>query len=218
MSLLLCFFIMLFAISVIQEVKWEAFVETMNAKKGYSGQSKIESSGNKSSMALSTTSEMARRNAALTGGQMIPGKGEAPGIQTISMTGAAVKGGLIRFELGSEILTQQAKKDLEALFPKLLASPKKIMVQGHAAPNETEIGIYSRDIDLAHDRAINVMNHLILLGLKEEFFQINVPDSSTIPNRAVLPRGTDTKLAGASVAVYLLDSAARPREAEVGRD
>ena len=131
------------------------------------------------------------------------------------MTGAPVKGGLIRFELGSEVLTQQAKQDLEALFPKLLVSPKKIMVQGHATPSEIEIGIYRRDIDLARDRAVNVMNYLISLGLKEEFFLVNVSDSTTIPNRAILPRGTDLKLAGASVAVYLLDSATRPRETGV---
>jgi outer membrane protein OmpA-like peptidoglycan-associated protein len=214
MSLLLCFFIMLFALSVIQEVKWEAIVETMNAKMGYSGQSKVESRGNKSSMAMSTISELGRRNAALTGGQMIPGKGESPGIQTISMTGAPVKGGLIRFELGSEVLTQQAKKDLDALLPQLLASPHKIMIQGHAAPDEAELGIYHRDIDLAHDRAVNVMKFLMSSGLKEEFFHLNIPDSTTIPNRAILPRGTDPKLAGASVAVYLLDSAMRPRESK----
>jgi len=216
MSLLLCFFIMLFALSTIQEIKWEAFVETMNAKTGYSGMSRAESRGNRPSMALSSISELGRRNAALTGGQTIPGKGESPSHQTISMTGAPIKGGLIRFELGSEVLTQKAKKDLEALFPKLLASPKKIMIHGHAAPNETEIGIYHRDIDLARDRAVNVMVYLISLGLKEEFFYINVSDSSTIPNRAVLPRGTDPKLAGASAAVYLLDNATRPRESAGG--
>ena len=216
MSLLLCFFIMLFALSTIQEVKWEAFVETMSDKTGYSGMSRVESKGNKPSMALSTISELGRRNAALTGGQTIPGKGESPSIQTISMTGAPIKGGLIRFELGSEVLSQQAKNDLESLLPRLLVSPKKIMIQGHAAPNETEIGIYRRDIDLAHDRAVNVMNYLIFLGLKEEFFHVNVSDSTTIPNRAILPRGTDPRLAGASAAVYLLGNATRSFEPRVG--
>jgi chemotaxis protein MotB len=212
MSLLLCFFIMLFAMSIIEKIKWEAFVETMNARMGYTGSSRTPSVGTKPSMSMSTTSEMARRNAAMTGGQEIPGKGERPGLQTMSMTGAPVKGGLIRFELGSDVLTKQAEKDLETIFPRLLVSPKKIMVHGHVAPTETEIGIYKRDINLAHARAVAVMNYLISLGLRKEFFHISVSDSTTIPNRAIIPRATDPKLAGASAAVYILDSATRPTD------
>ena len=215
MSLLLCFFIMLFAISNIIDAKWEALVETLKARTGYLGPSQSPSRDTKPATAMSTTSERSRRTAALAGAQPTPGKGEAQNTQTIATTGDTVKGGLIRFEFGNDELTAQAKKDLETLFPKLLVSPLKIMVKGYAAPTEDEIGIYKRDIDLAHARAIQTMNYLISLGLQKEFFQIGVSDSSTIPHRDILPlpMRRDPKLAGASVAVYLLADTVRP-EAE----
>ena len=211
MSLLLCFFIMLFALSVIMEIKWEAFVETINARLGYAGNSPSPSEGSKPSSATSATSERSRRTAAMTGGQPTAGKsGEAPTLQTISPDGTVVKGGLIRFDLGKDELTEQAEKDLDALLPLLLASPKKIMVKGHAAPTEDEEGFYSRDVYLAHARATVVMDYLISQGLERDFFQMSSAFSTSIPNQAILPQGiTDPKLAGASVAIYLIDNTLR---------
>ena len=210
MSLLLCFFIMLFAISIIAEIKWEALVETLQRRMGYEGPSQRENQAQRTLASLSTTSEMSRRAAALVGSQPTPGRGGVfTNTQTISVDGTVVKGGLIRFDLGSEELTAQAKKDLEAIFPTLISSQRKIMVKGHVAPTEIEEGGYGRDFYLAYDRAVNVKNYLISLGLKEEFFLVSMSDSATIPNRAILPPGTDPKLAGASAAVYLLDGTRR---------
>ena len=220
MSLLLCFFIMLFAISIIAEVKLEAFIETIEAKMGYLGQSPKQSNSNKPATSSSTTSERARRTADRTGGQPTPGpSGESVPQQTISMTGEVVQGGLIRFALRSDELTELAKDELKALFPKLNSSPRKILVQGYAAPVEMEEEkdgeprrTYSRDVFLARARAEKVMDYLVSLGLKPEFFQMNVSDSTTVPNRAILPRGTDMQRAGASAAVYLLDQTTRKTE------
>jgi len=214
MSLLLCFFIMLFAISIIAEIKWEALIETLQRRMGYPGMSTRESEGKQISASLSSTPDESRRNAALLGSQDTDGRGgEFPTVQSIRTEGTTVKGGLIRFELGNEELTSQAKKDLEALLPVLSASRNKIRVQGHAAPIETEegVGIFHRDYFLAYYRAVNVKDYLVSLGLKEEFFQVSMSDSTTIPNRAVLPpdlRGNPS-LAGASAAVYLLDGTQR---------
>ena len=52
------------------------------------------------------------------------------------------------------------------------------------------------------------MDHLISLGLQENFFQVSI--STDVPNQAILPTGTDPKLAGASAAVYLIRGTARP--------
>ena len=210
MSLLLCFFIMLFAISIIAEVKWEAFIETQEIRMGYSGQSSRENQANRTSASLSTTSEMSRRLAALVGSQPTPGKGgDFTNPQTILPDGSVVKGGLVHFEWGNDELTVEAKKDLEALLPTLSASSRKIMVKGYAAPTEAEKGGFDRDFYLSYDRAINVKNYLISLGLKEEFFLVSMSDSAAIPNRAILPPGTDPKLAGASAGVFLLDGTQR---------
>ena len=214
MSLLLCFFIMLFAMSIITPIKWEAFVETQNMKMGYTGSSKTPSNDNKPAASRSTTSEMSRRTAALLGGQPTAGRsGEYVPRQSMSITGETVKGGLVRFDLGSDVLTEQAKKDLAAMLPFLLTSSNKIMVKGHVAPTEDEGGIYSRDVYLAKERAIVVKDYLISLGLKKEFFQIGVADSTAMPDRAILPveMRREPKLAGASVAVYLINETPRPR-------
>ena len=209
MSLLLCFFIMLFAMSTITPIKWQAFIETQNWKMGYAGMSKTPNQGKRPSAALGSVSERSRRTAALAGGQPDPGpSGEYKTIQTIQPDGDRVKGGLIRFELRSDQLTEQAKKDLEILLPVLSKSSNKIAVVGYVSPAEEEGGVYSRGVYLAQNRAINVMDHLISLGLQENFFEMGI--SASIPNRAVLPRGTSPQLAGASAAVYLINRTSRP--------
>ena len=209
MSLLLCFFIMLYSMSIIAEIKWEALVETLRARLHYSGRSKVDSRSNKTTATISNVSERSRRTAALSGSQPTPGPGEFTQVQSIRPDADIVKGGLIRFELGSDELTDQAEKDLQVMLPILINSPNKIMVKGHVAPTE-EGKRYERDIDLARARAIKVMDNLISLGLKQEFFQIGVVDSTAILNRAILPAGTDPKLTGASVEVFLLAQTPRP--------
>ena len=212
MSLLLCFFVMLFALSNIIDAKWEALVETMEGKMGYTGKAKKESRGTKPATAAFSASERSRRTSALSGAQPILGRGDQDSQQQITLSGDIVKGGLIRFGLGSDDLNAQAKADLEKLLPTLLNASQKILVKGYVAPTEIESGFYSRDYFLAHARAVKVMDYLIELGLKKEYFQVSVSDSGTIPNRLILPaqERADPKLAGASAAVYLLSDTERP--------
>lgn len=212
MSLLLCFFVMLFAISNIVDAKWVALIQTMEGKKGYTGRAKKQSHGTRPASAVFSISERSRRTSALSGAQTVTGKGEQDYQQQITASGDIVKGGLIRFGQGSDDLNAQAKKDLEKLCPILLDSPLKIMVKGYVAPGEIELGHYSHDYFLAHARAVKVMDYLIELGLKKEYFQVGVADSATIPNRLILPvqERTDPKLAGASAAVYLIGDTLRP--------
>ncbi|MDR0520805.1 MAG: OmpA family protein [Planctomycetaceae bacterium] len=211
MSLLLCFFIMLFSMSIIAEIKWEAIVETLQRELGYAGTSRTKTHSKKTTTTVSTTAERSRRTAALTGGQPVPGpQGEFPLVQTIRVEGVPVKGGLIRFDPGSDELTEQAMRDLKVLLVQLTGGSNKIMVKGHSAPTETGgQNVYKEDYDLAYNRAVRVMKYLISLGLKKEFFEITAVDSSAVLNRAILPPGTDPKLAGACVEVYLLDKTLR---------
>ena len=213
MSLLLCFFIMLFAISNIIDAKWEALIQTMEAKKGYAGRSSKESSGAKPAAAAFSSSERSRRTAALGGAQPVSGKGDQNYQQQITESGDIVKGGLIRFGLGADELNAQAKNDLEKLLPTLLNSHQKIMIKGYVAPTEIESEHYGRDFFLAYARATKVMDYLIAQGLKKEYFHVNVADSTAIPNRLILPvqERADPKLAGASAAVYLLSDTTRPQ-------
>ena len=209
MSLLLCFFIMLFAMSTIMPIKLEAFVETQNMKKGYDGQSRTPSKNSKPSAALGSISERSRRNAALTGGQPdMPPPGENQPVQTIQDSKVPSKGGLVRFKLGSEQLDAQTKSSLENLLPDLLNSSNKIKVEGYVSPAEEEEGIFSRGIYLANARAIAVANHLVSLGIQKDAIEMGVSPNG--PNRAILPPRTNPRLAGASAAVYLIHGTQRP--------
>ena len=218
MSLLLCFFVMLFALSTIIDAKWEALLQTMEGKMGYTGKARRESRGNKPATAAFSASERSRRTAALSGAQPILGRGDQDNQHQITMSGDIVKGGLIRFALGSDDLNAQAEKGLETLLPTLLDSPQKIIVKGYVAPTESESEHYSRDYFLAYARAVKVMDYLVAQGLKKEYFQVGVSDSSTIPNRLILPaqERADPRLAGASAAVYLLNDTMRSQPDDKG--
>jgi len=209
MSLLLCFFVMLFAMSIIAEVKWEALVEALQRDFGFQGQSKTKQKGKGVTPSVSSTTERSRRTAALAGGQpTLAPVGPAQNVLSIRQEGEIVKGGLILFDLGHDVLTERAKAGLDALFVTLQGSPYKIQLRGHAGP--TELGrVHTEDTDLAYNRAFNVRKYLVEeLGLKKEFFEI-VADPSSLPNASILPPGMDPNQAGASVEVMLLDKTLR---------
>ncbi|MDR0705388.1 MAG: OmpA family protein [Planctomycetaceae bacterium] len=209
MSLLLCFFIMLYSMSIIATIKFEAVVESLQQNLGYSGSSKKPSRSNKPSSQRSTTSERSNRLAALTGGQpIVSAQGDHQNVQTIRIKEELIKGGIIQFNLGSDELSVQAKQDINAILSTLVGSPFKIMIKGHAASYESQ-GVYQQDIDLAYARAVNVRDYLISQGLKAKFFQIAVVGSYEPLNRALLPPGIDPKAVHSIVEIILLDKTVR---------
>ncbi|MDR3197208.1 MAG: OmpA family protein [Planctomycetaceae bacterium] len=209
MSLLLCFFIMLYSMSIIATIKFEAVVESLQKNLGYSGSSRTPSRSNKTSSQRSVASERANRLAALTGGQpIVSAAGEHKNVQTFRIKEERIKGGIIRFDLGSDVLSTQAKQDIDAVLSTLVGSPFKIMIKGHAAPYELQ-GPYQQDIDLSYARAVNVRDYLISRGLKAKFFQLAVVGSHEPLNRAVLPPGMDPKTVNSIVEIILLDKTVR---------
>ncbi|MDR2117564.1 MAG: OmpA family protein [Planctomycetaceae bacterium] len=209
MSLLLCFFIMLYSMSVIATIKFEAVVESLQKNLGYSGSSKTPSRSNKPTSQRSTTTERSNRLASLTGGQpIVSARGEHAEVRTIRINEERIKGGVIQFDLGSDALTTQAKQDIDAILSSLVGSPFKIMIKGHAASYELQ-GPYQQDIDLAYARAVNVRDYLISRGLKAKFFQLAVVGSHEPLNRAVLPPGIDPKAVNSVVEIILLDKTVR---------
>ncbi|MDR0610747.1 MAG: OmpA family protein [Planctomycetaceae bacterium] len=209
MSLLLCFFIMLYSMSVIATIKFEAVVESLQKNLGYMGSSKTPSRSNKPTSQRSTTSERSNRLAALTGGQpIVSAQGEHSKVQTIRIKEELIKGGIIQFALGSDELSVQAKQDIDAVLSTLVGSPFKIMIKGHAASYELQ-GPYQQDIDLSYARAMNVRNYLISRGLKAKFFQVTAAGSHEPLNRAVLPPGIDPKAVNSIVEIILLDKTVR---------
>ena len=154
----------------------------------------------------STSASKSNRTAALMGGQPISGpQGESTEVHTILLDGTTVK--VVRFELGSDELTPQAKWDLRGILTTLRGSPQKIMVKGYCAPSEG-MGAHQRESDLAFYRAVGVVEYLVSLGLSPDFFDISVAPE-TLPGRNVLPPGTDPNLAGATAEIILLNQTLR---------
>ena len=209
MSLLLCFFIMLFAMSIITPVRFQALTDSLQQDfQGYAGSSREKTKSNKTITTVSDSAARNRRMSSLAGGQTIPGpQGESMEVHTILLDGEIVRGGVIRFELGSDVLTAQAQRDLRAIFPILQGSPQKIMIKGHVTPTEGG-GVYQLDTDLAFHRALNAVDYLVSLGLRQDYFEI-VVDPVTVPRRDLLPPGTAPEQAGASIEIILLNQTLR---------
>jgi hypothetical protein len=124
------------------------------------------------------------------------------------LDGVTIK--VVRFDSGSDDLTDQAKWELRSILPSLRGSPQKIMVRGYTAPSEGA-GAFSKESDLAFSRAISVMDYLVSLdtnSLNPDYFELSVAPA-TVPTRNTLPAGTDPSLAGASVEILLLNQTMR---------
>jgi len=209
MSLLLCFFIMLFALSIITPPRFQALVDTLQQDfTGFAGSSKEKSRRDKTTTTVSDSDARSRRLSDMAGGQPIPGpRGEATEVHAFTLDGETVRGGLIRFELDSYDLTEQARWDLRAILPDLRGSSQRIMVRGYTTPEEGG-GAYQQHSELAFFRAISVVDYLVSLDLNRDFFEIVVAPT-TVPRPNILPAGTDPSLAGASVEIILLNQTLR---------
>ena len=205
MSLLLCFFVLLFSMSIIMEKRFQALVDALAQDfMGYAGSSKTKSSKARTTTTPADSAAQNRRVSALLGGQPTPGPvGEHTEVHNILLDGELITGGVICFEPGSHELTSQATLDLQKALPALRGSPQKIMLKGHIAPMEGG-ETYQQDIDLAFFRALEVADYLVSLGLRRDIFEI-VVDTTTVPSPNTLPAGTDPKMAGAAVEIILLN-------------
>jgi chemotaxis protein MotB len=209
MSLLLCFFIMLYSMSTLTVVKFQAVVESLQMQFGYQGSNKTPTKSTKTTTQRSTTAERSRRLAALQGGQPnINTVGEHKTVQNIRVKEVPIKGGLVWFELGSDELNEQAKEDIDAVLSTLIGSPQKIMIKGHAGVNELR-GPNQQDIDLAYVRAVKVRDYLISQGLKPKFFQLVQVGAYEPLDRTVLPPGKSPQTINSVVEIMLLDKMPR---------
>ncbi|MDR0869782.1 MAG: OmpA family protein [Planctomycetaceae bacterium] len=214
MSLLLCFFIMMYALSTLQEPKIQAAIESLREGFGYMGANAVpkDRQANASKPKINSTGR-AKRLDVLRGGQpVVAPQGDQAKVQTVRVNEEPITGGLIRFEIGSDELTEDAKKQLQVLYTQLVGSPFKIQVVGHAGA--TEQGPYRDDFDFSYARAANVMRYLVSLGLKPVFFRITPVGASEPISRTVLPPGTAPAAANAFAEVKLLSNTVRELESD----
>ena len=135
MSLLLCLFVMLYAISTVQETKFESATESLRG--GFGLFHNVPSSSPMGAVTKSASQKI---------------------------------GGTIRFDLGSDDLSEGAKLELNEIHRQLLNVPRKIQIVGKAGLGEPSS--YRREWDLAYSRAITAWDYLVLLGIDRERCEI----------------------------------------------
>ncbi len=214
MSLLLCFFIMLYSMSTLQVVKVQAAIESLREGFGYQGASTSpqEKSANATKQRINTTGRSKRLDV-MRGGQPVAApQGDNPSVQTIKPNEQIVKGGIIRFDFGSDELNDRAKRDLDTVYDQLAGSPFKIKIKGHASPEEK--GSYRLADDKAYARAINVREYLVMKGLKRHYFEVSEVGPHEPMPRTNVAEQANPQLVNAFVEIMLLSSFLRDAEGD----
>ena len=214
MSLLLCFFIMLYAISTIEIVKVQAAIESLREGFGYRGASQVpqQRSANATKQRINSTGR-AKRLDVMRGGQpVIAPQGENPQVATIRPGEEPIRGGIIRFDFGSDELNEQAKRDIDVIYDQLAGSPLKIRIKGHAGPDER--GASRLVHDKAYARAINVQEYLVEKGIKRQHFEISVAGSNEPLARSNIAAQANPQLVNSYVEVMLLSTFLRDAEGD----
>ncbi|MGL4593412.1 MAG: OmpA/MotB family protein [Thermoguttaceae bacterium] len=209
MSLLLCFFIMLYAISTVQIVKVEAAIESLQTAFGYQGASKAPQakSANASKQHISTTGRAKRRDITRGGTTVSAPQGENPNVQSVRTNEDPIKGGILLFPLKSDELSDDMKKQLDTLLNQLIGSPYKILITGHAGSRE--IGVYRDANDLAYARAMAVRDYFVNHGLNPDFFRLQQVGGSEPLSRSVMPPAADPAQMNSYVEIKLLSDSVR---------
>ncbi|MDR2641288.1 MAG: OmpA family protein [Planctomycetaceae bacterium] len=156
MALLLCFFVMLFSMSTFQKPQIQNAITSLQS--GFYS----KSTGDYDSAKRPLINLTARQLPTTIGNSSI---------QTVIFDSESIPGGIIRFELGNDELTNENKEELLAIIDKLRSTPFKILICGHESARD-EDEIYRRELDLSYARAVAVYEFLVLHGLKRESLQV----------------------------------------------
>lgn len=181
MSLLLTFFIMLFSMSEIkEEERYQAVLEALRERFGYESSllSLIPGRAAPQNSALAHLASLgrARRANTMSGGDKVKAPvGDHPRVRTIHMAKHTTVGGVIYFPEGSPKLSPKHQRELQAVAQTIGGKPQKIEIRGHTSlrPLSSD-SPYESHWDLAYDRARNVMQFLVKLGIDPKRIRVSV--------------------------------------------
>lgn len=211
MSLLLCFFVLLFSMSYLEEAKMSEAVESLNDAFGYKGDGMAANVDvirqRIDKLHKGRFIDVEKRKPPPEDEEPIEGEetphGEESLIQHVPRFDMGESHGfLIPFGFGNDELNFKAKMNLKQISNGLVGAPFKIVIKGHASQGELS-GSYRTDLDLAYTRAVNVRNYLVSQGMKEKLFQILVVGQNEPIDRTLLPKGTDPKAADSAVMILM---------------
>lgn len=211
MSLLLCFFVLLFSMSSLEAGKMTAAIDSLNSGFGFMGdglasnieivQERIDKldRGRKKGRGEERIDIPTPKIDERQKGDQSP-HGEEVSVQQVPRLELGDdEGYLIQFKYEDDELGLKAKMDLKKIQPVFAGSPYKVIIKGHC--NGGEIGNYRQGIDLAYTRAVNVRDYLVSLGMKTSQFQILVVGEYEPLARDHLPAKTNPKEANSIVVV-----------------
>ena len=160
MSLLLTFFIMLYAMSSIDAKKAETVTQVMRETFGTSKDAIFVPFPAKESLTSTLGSQKSNRSQTVETVQSgNPTKSKIPVIKPVEK----ITKGVILFENDSDTLGKDAIVAIQETYQQLKGSPLMIELRGHTGLNER--GANSDSMDLAYARAYMVRKHLIDLGI-----------------------------------------------------
>jgi len=215
MSLLLTFFIMLFAMSTLDPIKITTVAEQFSIQFGSSAQQipipGIQPPNNSNKRELKSTGRARRSETFMGGNPVLAPKGDYASVRSIRPKQEKITGGVVNFGLGSDELDDTAREDIRVIADQLRGAPYKILVKGHTS---IEPGIFANSLyHLGFNRAINVRNELIRLGIEPKLLQVmSVGPDEPVPLSLSVP-GRSAQAANAFVEVLrLLDIPDRTNE------
>ncbi len=181
MSLLLCFFILLVAMSEIKKeefrVKAEAIKSSFASSITGGGAIPTHDNPNFSTISLLTERQLQREqhdNQSRNDDEGIEGKTTT--VRQVREGILEPVGGPITFEPGSAELTEQAKRRIQDIVPRIRGELNKIELRGHASSVELVHGGPYNDLwTLSYDRARAVMAYLISdeVGIRRDRIRIS---------------------------------------------
>ena len=215
MSLLLTFFIMLYAMSTMDEVKQTTVAESFSQQFGSAAQ-QIPVPGqqppaNSNKRELKSTGRAKRNDTFMGGNPVLSPKGDYASVRTIRPKREKITGGVVYFDLGLDELSTEAKESVREIAAQLRGSPHLILVKGHTS---IEPGIFANNLHtLGYNRAMNVRNELIRLGVDGKLIQVmSVGPDEPVPSSLSTP-GRSPQAANAYVEVMkLLETGIRSAE------
>ncbi len=180
MSLLLTFFILLFAMSEVKTEESKALIQSLNNQFGHDKSTASMVPGPVSPMnsAVARLASMgrAKRLNTMNGGDKVKAPvGDHSRVRVIRPGDETTLGGVIEFTEGQGELSAEAIATIESTAAVIKGKPQKIEVRGHttARPLSPE-SPYCNHWDLAYSRAYLVQEQLVKCGVKEERLRISL--------------------------------------------
>lgn len=194
MSLLLTFFIMLFAMSEIKhEQKLQDMIESMRRVFGYESAALSMAPGkhqprNSSLDKLASLGRAKRANIVKGGVPIRAPVGDRPRVNAVRPDGHPAIAGVVFFKDESDELTEDDQQALRAIVARLAGMPQRIEIRGHTSNRPLPADAPWRDHwDLAYARCRNVEQAMVGAGMDPQRIRLGVAAGNELKYRGTDP-------------------------------